>query len=320
MNLLDVIRADFDLRVRGLAPGGRGALGEIWRLHLDGAPDLAVKLVTTEVAESVVALEVSHTETLARHGIRVPAAILNRHGHYTSQAPTGRLRLYEWIDGSHPDGSDPFTPPRLGALLGAMHAHARPVTHELDGRNLSSWYHHPPQFSLLAARIAAAEEADPSWAGRLSAMLPTLQDLTDITKPPTSMLLCHRDLHPDNVLSTSDGQFAVLDWDNLGPADPSQELASVLLHWFADRTGAQHHLIKPFLEAYHAAGGPGRLTGIGDFAMHLSTSLNFLALQLEKAADPSTGPDDLRRAAAEIEESLRFMPTHQVLADISREL
>lgn len=40
---------------------------------------------------------------------------------------------------------------------------------------------------------------------------------------------CHRDLWADNILPAAQGGVCVIDWENSGPADASQELACVLL-------------------------------------------------------------------------------------------
>lgn len=303
--LLEVVRSEFDLPARGMIAGGRGALGEVWRLRVDGRADLAVKLVTEEPSEPLVAKEVAHTSNLAEHGVKVALAVANRQGRFVSSAPGGWLRVSEWIDGVKPDAADPLTPARLGDVLGRMHTYAVPMSHELDGSELDSWFHRPPDMKTLGNLVAAAETSDPRWAGRLDALMSTVDEVARLRKAPESMVLCHRDLHPDNALLVPDGRFAVLDWDNIGPADPTQELASVLLHWFADRTGAQGPLIGAFVEAYRAAGGTGNLTGIDDFAMHIATRLNFLALQLE----PPIG----HWAVMEIEELLEYLPSVEVL-------
>ena len=40
---------------------------------------------------------------------------------------------------------------------------------------------------------------------------------------------CHRDLWADNVRTSHDGGLCVFDFDNAGLADPSQELAMILV-------------------------------------------------------------------------------------------
>ena len=51
--------------------------------------------------------------------------------------------------------------------------------------------------------------------------------------PPGDLATCHRDLWADNVLPTRAG-LCVIDWDNSGLADRSQELALVLFEFGAD--------------------------------------------------------------------------------------
>ena len=47
-----------------------------------------------------------------------------------------------------------------------------------------------------------------------------LPDLADLVTPMAGdgLVICHRDLHPDNVLVEACGELAVLDWDDAGPA------------------------------------------------------------------------------------------------------
>ncbi len=47
-------------------------------------------------------------------------------------------------------------------------------------------------------------------------------------EPPQALQTCHRDLWADSVLPTGNGGVCVIDWEDSGPADPSQELGCVL--------------------------------------------------------------------------------------------
>ncbi|GIH10225.1 aminoglycoside phosphotransferase [Rhizocola hellebori] len=306
--LAEAVRAEFGLRVHGLTPGGRGALGQIWRAQVEGGPDVAVKLLTEKPSESLVANEVAHTQRMAGYGVVVAASMADRSGRYLTPVAEGWVRVSEWIDGTAPDPADPLTPQALGEMLGRMHAHAGPAPGQPSG-----WYTQPPPMAKLVKLAATAEQGDARWAGRLNALVPTWQSLSQIRKAPGALVWCHRDLHPGNVLRTVAGRFAVLDWECLGPADPAQELASVLLHWFADHTGVLGPQIDAFLAAYRSAGGTGMLTAIDDFAMHLATRLNFLAHELETVIDPRAALGDVQRAVAEIEETVEFLPTVEVL-------
>jgi aminoglycoside phosphotransferase (APT) family kinase protein len=80
---------------------------------------------------------------------------------------------------------------------------------------------------------------------------------------PRALRTCHRDLWADNVRRTASGGICVFDFDNAGLADPSQELALVLAEFgYADP--ARSRAIR---DGYADAGGPGRVTTYGDFAM-----------------------------------------------------
>ena len=74
---------------------------------------------------------------------------------------------------------------------------------------------------------------------------------------------CHRDLWADNVLATADGGVCVIDWDDSGPADPSQELGCVLFEYARTDPGRARALTG----ACRQAGGPEAVTRRGHFPM-----------------------------------------------------
>jgi thiamine kinase-like enzyme len=74
---------------------------------------------------------------------------------------------------------------------------------------------------------------------------------------------CHRDLWADNLLPTPDGGLCVVDWEESGPADPSQELGYVLFEFTRGDPGRARALT----EAYRRAGGPARVDRRGHFSM-----------------------------------------------------
>ena len=61
--------------------------------------------------------------------------------------------------------------------------------------------------------------------------------------------------------------MCVFDFDNCGPADPSQELAFVLAEFAID--GGER--ARTLVAAYADAGGTGRVTGPGTFSMVIAT-------------------------------------------------
>ena len=111
------------------------------------------------------------------------------------------------------------------------------------------------------------------------------------------------------------GNLVVVDWDNLGPAAPSQELAQVLFDWFGDPT-PDLEAMRQAVDGYMRAGGPGRITGLADFTMHLACRLNFLRAQTRVVQDPGTESRHREHAVAEIDESLRCLPTPRALVEV----
>jgi Ser/Thr protein kinase RdoA (MazF antagonist) len=155
------------------------------------------------------------------------------------------------------------------------------------------------------------------WAARLADRLATLPELVAVVAPvdPDALVLCHRDLHPDNVLADPAGGFVVVDWDNLGPAEPAREIAQALFDWFSD-AGTDRAAMSEMYRTYVQDGGPGRVTEPADFSMLIATRLNFLRLQTGIAIDPRAARRDREWAEREIDEALRILPTPRQLADV----
>ena len=155
------------------------------------------------------------------------------------------------------------------------------------------------------------------WAARLADRLATLPELVAVVAPvdPDALLLCHRDLHPDNVLVDPSGAVVVVDWDNLGPAPPAREIAQALFDWFSDGD-TDLDAVGEMYRTYVHSGGPGRVTEPADFSMLVATRLNFLRLQTGIAIDPRAEHRDREWAEREIDEALRILPTPQQLADV----
>ena len=65
---------------------------------------------------------------------------------------------------------------------------------------------------------------------------------------------------------TAAGPLCVFDFDNAGLADPSQELALILVEFSGDDPGRA----RAIQAAYAEAGGPGRVDGPRDFAMPIA--------------------------------------------------
>lgn len=301
--LRDAFGWDTDIEI---TPGPRGALGQIWRVDVDSARYALKEIFTTPPSEALIQAEVAFTRRAADAGVRCPLSHPDRAGRHLLPTPDGKwLRLYDWIDLQPLDLTVPATPRDLGALHARLH-NCAPAA--LTGPS-DPWYDTVP----ATHRWTKAAESE----ARLTDRLPLLPDLCAAISPaePNSLILCHRDLHPENVLADPTGALVVVDWDNLGPADPARELARALFDWFCDPT-PDIPAMRAMYEAYVGEGGPGRVTEQADFTMLIASRLNFLLTQTTIAHDPQTEPRHREWAEREIDEALRILPTSQQLAEV----
>lgn len=291
-----------------VSAGPRGARGQVWRLTV-GEKVFALKEIFADPpSEAALRCEVAFTRRAAAAGVLLPASHPDRDGRHLLTAPDGTwLRLYDWVDLR---AVDPLAPRALGELLARLHRCAPAAPTEPDGTPPNPWYH----------RVPPPEDWPPAgpFADRLAERLATLPELCADVVPadPADLVLCHRDLHPENVLADPEGRLVVVDWDNLGPAVPARELAGVLFDWFCDGPVLDRAAMRAMYDAYVTAGGPGRITGGRDFSMLVASRLNFLLRQLRIAADPGAAPRDRTWAEREIDEALRILPTPAHLTEV----
>jgi aminoglycoside phosphotransferase (APT) family kinase protein len=107
----------------------------------------------------------------------------------------------------------------------------------------------------------------------------------------------------------------VLDWDNLGPADPSRELAQALFDWWSD-PAPDTAAMRAMYDAYVRLGGPGRVNHPADFTTLVCVRLNFLLLQCRASLDEKADPEHRAWAGQEIDEALRILPTPEQITDV----
>jgi Ser/Thr protein kinase RdoA (MazF antagonist) len=295
--------------------GPRGALGQIWRLDVGPASYALKEIFAEPPSEASIEAELAFGRRAAEAGVRLPASHPDREGRHLLAAPGGTwLRLYDWVDLRPVELTAQATPRELGTLLARLHRCAPAAAVEPGGGPPDPWYDHVP----AAHRWAEASASGEAWAARLADRLTTLPELCAAIAPadPAGLIVCHRDLHPENVLADPAGELVVVDWDNLGPAAPARELAGALFDWFCDGPTADLDAMRGMYEAYVGAGGPGRITGPADFSMLLAGRLNFLLLQVGVAIEPRAERRHREWAEREIDEALRILPTPRQLAEV----
>jgi Ser/Thr protein kinase RdoA (MazF antagonist) len=287
-----------------LSPGPRGARGQIWRADTAGGAFALKELFRDPPPQELLAAELEFSAAAAAAGVRLPLSHPDVNGRHLHETPDGTwLRLYDWIDLTPVDLTARATPADLGTLLARLHRCAPPAPP--DGE---PWYDTvPDHWPAPPAR----------WAARLAARLPALPELCADVRPadPPGLIVCHRDLHPENILADPSGTLVVVDWDNLGPATPERELARLLFDWYCDGE-PDLDAMRSLYAAYVRSGGPGRLTDPADFTMLLACRLNFLHAQLVASLDPATDPRHHAWIARELDEGLRLLPTRPQLTAV----
>jgi Ser/Thr protein kinase RdoA (MazF antagonist) len=236
-------------------PVARGKQGMVWRLDTaDGSWAVKTRLRGSDDDE----VEATTAFQEAAHAAGVPTPQVRRTtdaGVFAVIAGTP-VRVYEWVDLMAPDPG--FDPAQVGAVVAGIHR-----VGTADSRPLDPWYHEPIGVGRWDQLIRQLAEAGAPFAGPLAGLRDELVGLESWMEPPQRVQTCHRDLWADNVRPTADGGLCVIDWEDSGPADPSQELGCVLFEFARSDPGRARALT----EAYQHAGGPAVVDRRGHFSM-----------------------------------------------------
>jgi thiamine kinase-like enzyme len=233
----------------------RGQLGQVWQLKsTEGC--FAVKEWFAAPDPVEVERGADFSERARCLGVLTPAVVKTFDRHVTATVRGTIVRVSEWVD------LEPRTrnldPGAVGTLVARLH-HAGAPTDEPISRWFSEGFGTIAWYALLERLI----DANAPFAADFAPFVAPLIEVESVMEVHTAPIVCHRDLWADNVLGTTDGRVCVIDFDNLGPADASQELAMVLYEFGDDNPQRAQELYASYLEA----GGPGRISRLGNFTM-----------------------------------------------------
>ena len=285
-------------------PVARGKQGVVWRLETaDGS--WAVKLPFQESSEDEVHVATVFQEAAYAAGVPTPQVRRTAEGSVFATVRGRQVRVYEWVDLRAPDPC--LDPALVGAVVAAMHQVSVNGLGPLD-----AWSHEPVGADRWDQLVEQLREAGAPFADRLADLRDELVALESWIEPPQTVQTCHRDLWADNVLPTADGGVCVIDWEESGPADPSQELACVLFEFGRTDPGRARALIS----AYQEVGGPGRVDRRGHFSMLIAQLGHITEVAGSDWLKPNARSPDRADSAAWISEVLDEPHTRELLESL----
>ena len=265
------ILAAFDLGSWGRlsdGPVASGRLGSILRLDTDSG-SWAIKPVGDIPDEDLAELleGAAFQEAALAAGVPTPAVRRTRAGEHIAECGGVRVRLHAWVDLHDPDAS--LDPLEVGRLVAGLHRVDFAGVIGLD-----PWYTEPVGAARWSELVSVLRARHAPFADELDALVPELVAMeAHLGGLPRDLRTCHRDLWADNVRRARDGGLCVFDFDNAGLADPSQELALILVEYCT----ADPRRARVIRAAYAEAGGPGRVEDATDFAMSIAQLSHILA-------------------------------------------
>jgi Ser/Thr protein kinase RdoA (MazF antagonist) len=282
-------------------PVARGKQGVVWRLETaDGS--WAVKVPFHQSSEDEVRLATAFQEAAHASGVPTPKVRRTTDGCVFATMEDWQVRVYEWVDLLAPDPR--LDPVLVGTVVAGIHRVS--VT---DSRPLDPWHHEPVGAERWDQLVGQLLEAGAPFAGRLADLREELVALESWIEPPQMLQTCHRDLWADNVLPTAAGGVCVIDWEDSGPADPSQELGYVLFEFARADPGRARALT----DAYREAGGPATVSRRGHFSMLIAQLGHITEIAAADWLQPNPRSPDRADSAAWISEVFDEPHTRELL-------
>ena len=279
-------------------PVACGELGQVWRIDTSQGR-WAVKEPFEGPSPQEAADDARYQEAVRAAGVPMPATVRSVDGDVVADVGSAVVRVYEWVDLEPLDRR--IDPAAVGHLVASIHR----VRH--CGSSPVHWWYTEPvgsaRWDELVTQLAAVGAP---FAPTLAAQRDELVALEALLEAPSNLQTCHRDLFADNILRTPAGGLCVIDWENSGLADPTQELAVVLIEFACGDVARAQHLYG----AYVDGGGPGRLERPGQFSMAIAQLGHLGERACRLWLDPT---QDRARATARVEEFVGEPMTQQLI-------
>lgn len=282
-------------------PVALGKVGAVWRLEASSGV-WAVKTNGNDDQEPGAAATAGFQEAAVRAGVPAPGVRRTTSGTVLARLGGGlTVRVLEWVDLGPPDIL--LDPVAVGELLAGLHRvptgpWARGMPAEVD-----PWFVAPVGPAAWDEQVSALRRASAPFAEGLAAHRDELVALEATIEPPRTLRVCHRDLFADNLRARPTGGLCAFDFDNAGPLDPDHELGHVVAEFATDARGkVDPTRARTLVDAYAAAGGPGRLRGPGSFTTVVAVlgHIGHLAGQRWLATADETVREDMAGWAAEL--------------------
>ena len=236
-------------------PVARGEVGQVWRLSASRGT-FAIKEPFEPVPEEEVREHAAFQEAVGAASVPVPSVIRTDDGAAVAVVGDAQVRVFSWVDLLARDAS--VDPTEVGRIVASIHRVPFPGEIPTD-----AWYTEPIGATRWDELVTELRGHGAPFAARLAAMRDELVALEELLETPADLQTCHRDLWVDNVLRTTAGPLCVIDWENCGLADPSQELALVIFEFGIGDV----ERVRTLYDAYVEQGGPGRIDRPGSFSM-----------------------------------------------------
>jgi aminoglycoside phosphotransferase (APT) family kinase protein len=284
-------------------PVARGEVGQVWRLTTS-IGSWAVKEPFEAPPAAEADDDAAFQDLVSATGVSMPPVVRTVDGDVLADVGSSIVRVYGWVDLLERDPwLDPAT---VGRIVASIHRV------EYVGANpVDPWYTGPIGSDRWDELSSELSEAGAEFADRLAALRDELVALEELLEWPRNLQTCHRDLFADNVLRTPTGSVSVIDWENSGLADPSQELGLVLFEFSC----GEPQRARQLYQAYRDAGGPGRIEREGNFSMVIAQISHIGEISCSRWLDPERS-DERRRNEARVDEFVTAGITRRMIDDL----